>query len=106
MLVTKWVHVVEVETGQDTQGVVSDLEAQTMQSIRHLLSEVEVDDDDDDDSSPSDPNVAHVHSSVAAKLARYWAQFYDDTWVWGVTPRMGWVLRELANCYENNSSIS
>jgi hypothetical protein len=93
--VTKWTHVVEIETDQNN-GVIGELEAQTMQSIRHLLSEVEVDDD----------TSSQAHPSVAAKLARYWAEFYDDTWVWGVTPRMGWVLRELANCYENNSSVS
>ena len=59
-----------------------------MRTIRDLLSEFE-----DESSSPMD--------SLAAKLARFWASFYDDTWVWGVTPRMGWILRELANCYQN-----
>ncbi len=66
-----------------------------MRTISNLMAEVE------DDSSADQGNV-----SVAAKLTRYWAGFYDDTWVWGVTPRMGWVLRELANCYESNSPVS
>jgi len=106
LLVTKWVHVIEIETGQtqshegegEGEGEISDLEAQTMQTIRIFLAEVEVEVEADDDAATD-----HVHASLAAKLARYWAGFYDDTWVWGVTPRMGWVLRELANCYERNS---
>ena len=60
-----------------------------MQAIRNLLSELE--DGLDNETGPS----------LAAKLARYWAGFYDDTWVWGLTPRMGYILRELANCYES-----
>lgn len=90
---TKWVHVLEIETGQNNEGESSDLEAQTMQTVRNLLAEVD------------DEAADQVNASLAAKLARYWAGFYDDTWVWGVTPRMGWVLRELANCYERNSLL-
>ncbi|KIV83930.1 hypothetical protein PV11_05912 [Exophiala sideris] len=93
LLVTKWVHVIEIETAQSNGAFISELEDQTMRTIKSLLA------DFDDDSS----DQANV--SVAAKLARYWAGFYDDTWVWGVTPRMGWVLRELANCYESNSPV-
>jgi len=63
------------------------------------------------------------HTSAASELARMWAGFYEDTWVWGgmsskiartptklsstnifvlstVTPRIGWILRELGNAYE------
>ena len=72
----------------------SELEAQTMQAIRNLLSEVE------------DGFDTQVESSLAAKLARYWAGFYDDTWVWGVTPRMANILRELANSFESKLSTS
>ncbi|KIX05502.1 uncharacterized protein Z518_06374 [Rhinocladiella mackenziei CBS 650.93] len=92
LLVTKWVHAIEAETRRNNGGVISELEAQTMQSIRDLLVELEDD---------SDTQVV----SLAAKLARHWAGFYDDTWVWGVTPRMGWVLRELAHYYENDLAI-
>ena len=88
LLVTKWVHAIELETIQGSGAGTSELEAQTMQTIRNLLAEFE------------DDSCCQVQS-LAAKLARYWASFYDDTWVWGVTPRMGWILRELANCYEN-----
>ncbi|OAL17720.1 hypothetical protein AYO22_11376 [Fonsecaea multimorphosa] len=95
LLVTKWVHAIEVETrsGPDCQSI-SELETQTMQAIRNLLSELE------------DGLDNETGSSLAAKLARYWAGFYDDTWVWGLTPRMGYILRELANYYESKLGAS
>jgi hypothetical protein len=71
----------------------SELEDQTMQAIRNLVSEVE------------DGLDTEAGSSLAAALARYWAGFYDDTWVWGVTPRMANILRELATCYESKLSV-
>lgn len=97
---TKWVHALEVESTGSRAPTQSDLEAQTMQTIRNLLADLE-------DPAPDpggDEGTGHNYNvpSLAAKLARHWAGFYDDTWVWGVTPRMGWVLRELANCYESN----
>ena len=67
----------------------SELEGQTMQAIKNLLSEVE------------DGLETEEDCSLAASLARYWAGFYDDTWVWGVTPRMANILRELATSYES-----
>ncbi|KIW22291.1 uncharacterized protein PV07_12192 [Cladophialophora immunda] len=95
LLVTKWVHAIEVETRSSPDcGSTSELETQTMQAIRNLLSELE--DGFDNEFGPS----------LAAKLARYWAGFYDDTWVWGLTPRMGYILRELANCYESKLAAS
>ena len=65
-----------------------------MQAVRNLLSELD------------DGFDIEEHPSLAAKLARYWAGFYDDTWVWGVTPRMANVLRELADCYESKLTAS
>jgi hypothetical protein len=88
LLVTKWVHTIEVEMRAGTSGSISELEEQIMKSIRNFLSEIEDGLDDE------------VDCSLAAKLGRYWAGFYDDTWVWGVTPRMANILRELATCYE------
>ncbi len=87
LLVTKWVHALEVERAQGNGHLQTELETQTIESVRSLLAEFE------------DDSLDHV-DSLAAKLARYWASFYDDTWVWGVTPRMGWALRELAGCCE------
>ncbi|KAJ9603158.1 hypothetical protein H2200_012453 [Cladophialophora chaetospira] len=94
LLVTKWVHAIETETQSGKDSAMSELEAQTMQAIRNLLSEVE------------DGFDTQIESSLAAKLARYWAGFYDDTWVWGVTPRMANILRELANSFESRLSAS
>lgn len=88
LLVTKWVHAIETETRSGKGNPINELEGKTMQAVRNLLSELE--DGFEDEADPS----------LAAKLARYWAGFYDDTWVWGVTPRMANILRELANCYE------
>lgn len=89
LLVTKWVHVIETETAQ-TGGIITELEDQTMRTIRNLMSEFEF------ENASGDVALR----TVAAKLTMYWAKFYDDTWVWGVTPRMGFTLRELANVYE------
>src|ERR1700761_1664203 len=94
LLVTKWVHAIEIETRSDKGRPITELEGQTMQAIKNLLAEVE------------DGFDTEVDSSLAAKLARYWAAFYDDTWVWGVTPRMANILRELATCYEANLAAS
>ncbi|EXJ77119.1 hypothetical protein A1O3_10277 [Capronia epimyces CBS 606.96] len=90
LLVTKWLYAIELETRGGSTGTVGEREAQTMQSIRELLTDL--DDGAGDQAS----------GCLAAKLARYWAGFYDDTWVWGLTPRMGWALRELATCYESS----
>ncbi|KIW14344.1 hypothetical protein PV08_07126 [Exophiala spinifera] len=95
LLVTKWVHVIEIETSQ-AGGVITELEEQTMATIRNLTSEFEFENATGD----------IVFKTVAAKLTMYWAKFYDDTWVWGVTPRMGFTLRELASIYETNTPRS
>ncbi|KAK6385921.1 hypothetical protein LTS17_001493 [Exophiala oligosperma] len=92
LLVTKWVHVIEIETEQ-TGGIVTELEEQTMRTIRNLTSEFEF------EIAPGE----RAFRTVAAKLTMYWAKFYDDTWVWGVTPRMGFTLRELATVYETST---
>ncbi|KAF3808534.1 hypothetical protein GCG54_00006399 [Colletotrichum gloeosporioides] len=84
LLVTKWLYA--VECSYRTNEPVTPEEKQVLDSVRQLLSEV--------DSQKSQ------HLSLAAELARMWASIYDDTWVWGVAPRIGWVLRELANMYE------
>uniref|UniRef100_A0A0B7K3E6 Xylanolytic transcriptional activator regulatory domain-containing protein n=2 Tax=Bionectria ochroleuca TaxID=29856 RepID=A0A0B7K3E6_BIOOC len=89
LLVTKWVHAIETlqESGQATALE----EKQVLQNVRHLLSEVE-----------SEHARAH---SLAAALARVWANLYDDTWVWGVAPSIGWALRQLAIMYERDKAV-
>ncbi|KAI3551470.1 hypothetical protein CABS03_01528 [Colletotrichum abscissum] len=72
LLVTKWVHTVECL--QSTSGKTTPEETKVLDNVRYLLSQIDV------DRSPS--------CSLAADLARVWAGLYDDTWVWGVAPRI------------------
>ena len=44
-------------------------EMQNVQNVHNLLSEVGTE--------------VNVRTSLAAELTRFWASFYDDTWVWG-----------------------
>lgn len=57
-------------------------------------------------------------TSLAAEVVKLWADFFDDTWVWGskyllflvqditnystVTPRIGAVFRAMATIYESD----
>ncbi|KAK5094653.1 hypothetical protein LTS08_008509 [Lithohypha guttulata] len=70
----------------DKKGApITDHEREVLDKVRSLVEEEDYDGSD---------------ILLASNLARLWACFYDDTWVWGVTPRIGWVLRELGNAYE------
>jgi hypothetical protein len=40
--------------------------------------------------------------TLAAGVARVFSSYLEDTWVWGVTPRMGWVLGEFADFYDQD----
>jgi hypothetical protein len=86
LLVTKWVHGIEMDAIRGRSRIPSSQEEQLIQDMADLLSET------------GTPDHA---TSMAARLAEHWASYYDDTWVWGVTPRMGWILRALSNCYED-----
>ena len=63
-------------------------ETQLLGELRELLADLEVDFD------------MSGTMSLAAEITRVWAGFFDDTWVWGITPRMGGVMRQLADEYE------
>lgn len=64
---SKWAHVV---CGAQALGTELDNEErQLLQSISDMLREEETEPDD--------------RSPLAARLLRYWASFYEDTWVWG-----------------------
>ncbi|KAJ1324710.1 hypothetical protein MN608_09413 [Microdochium nivale] len=84
LLVTKWLHTVEMATltcdGPDPE------ETELVSLIKDLLDEA------DYDFSES--------RSLASGLARTWSSFLQDVWVWGITPRMGMILQELATEYE------
>ncbi|KAL2881476.1 hypothetical protein SGCOL_003042 [Colletotrichum sp. CLE4] len=88
LLVTKWVHTVECL--QSTNGETTSGELKVLGNVRYLLGQIDVD--------------CSQSCSLAADLARVWAGLYDDTWVWGVAPRMSWVLRELAQLYEQEAN--
>ena len=66
----------------------NEAEQQNLDNFRSLLEEV--------DSEYCDTG------SMAAEVARTWAGFLDDTWVWGITPKMGALLRMLGDAYEED----
>ncbi|KAB2569479.1 Respiration factor 2 [Lasiodiplodia theobromae] len=82
LFVSKWVHAVQMEGGAadgEEERIVAQLEG--------LLEEMEYGYDG--------------VGSLAAAVTRAWAGFLTDTWVWGVTPRMGYILMQLATAYDN-----
>lgn len=81
---TKWLHTVETRQLQGSEP--DNSEKQIIDKVRTLLAE-------EDDSAITGP-------SLAAELSRAWSFYYDDVWVWGVTPRMAQMLRQLADHYE------
>ncbi|PNS14175.1 hypothetical protein CAC42_6688 [Sphaceloma murrayae] len=93
LLFTKWVHRCEGLQMRAGRGVGKGLEEEEvvmLDKLRRLLRDACVDLD------------GRRVASMAGEMARLWASFYDDTWVWGVTPRVGFVLRELAVAYERD----
>ncbi|KAJ5936002.1 hypothetical protein N7454_005300 [Penicillium verhagenii] len=82
LLLTKWIHVLEITR---IDSPLNNDEAQIFRDLEALLVEMELKPDD---------KIAQM-GSMAAMLAGAWASFLDDTWVWGVTPKMGLVLRQL-----------
>jgi hypothetical protein len=97
LFVTKWVHILEthsflLSTPSSTSALagippIAAEELTNMQNLRMLLAEV-------------DSEYREGKSSLAAEVVRTWAEFLDDTWVWGATPRMGTVLRALGKVYD------
>jgi hypothetical protein len=78
LLLTKWLHAIELRQRQGLH--VLDAETHIIQKVCSMLRE-------EDDLVASKP-------SLAAALARSWAGYYDDTWVWGITLKMGQLLRQ------------
>ncbi|KAM5374825.1 hypothetical protein ACJZ2D_006319 [Fusarium nematophilum] len=84
LFVTKWVHSVEIDK---LNGIpASDAEEGFLANIRDILEEADYDLDES--------------KSLAAGVARTWGLFLQDVWVWGITPRMGAILDQLAMAYE------
>jgi hypothetical protein len=67
LLVSKWAHVV---SGMRALGIeLDDDEHELLGRVSDMLEQGETELDD--------------NSPIAARLLRYWATFYEDTWVWG-----------------------
>ncbi|KAK6199108.1 hypothetical protein LQW54_010090 [Pestalotiopsis sp. IQ-011] len=88
LFVTRWVHLLEMD---ELRGIeLNPDEKQLMTTLRDLLQEVDY-----------DPGSGE---SLAAALARTFAWFLKDVWVWSITPRMGAVLEQLGTAYERAQS--
>ncbi|MAD84532.1 MAG: hypothetical protein CL912_16360 [Deltaproteobacteria bacterium] len=87
LLLTKWVHA--KETLQHRGITLDEADTKIIQRVRDMLAE--------------DIETNDVETSLAATLTRSWADFYDDTWIWGVTPKLGRILRQLAKHYESKA---
>jgi hypothetical protein len=78
-----------IETQQHLPGhAANEAEQKNLDNFRSLLEEVDAE--------------YYDTGSMAAEVARTWAWFLDDTWVWGITPKMGAVLRMLGDAYEED----
>ncbi|KAL1614309.1 hypothetical protein SLS54_009876 [Diplodia seriata] len=102
LFVSKWVHAVQMESATQPPD---DEEDKILTQMKGLLDEMECE--------------YNGSGSLAAAVTRAWAGFLTDTWVWGgefsciyasnvqtltftVTPRMGYILMQLAIAYENS----
>ena len=82
LFVTKWIHAMEM---QQQELPPNQEEMRNLVNFRELLAEVDSD--------------YKGFGSLAGEVTRIWAGFLDDTWVFGITPRMGKVLRQLSNAF-------
>lgn len=115
LLITKWVHSIELDILNNAQP--SSVEQELLDFIKEALEEVEYD---------------HSEScSLAAGVARTWGLALQDVskgvhntikptlldsllifvgflkvWVWGITPRMGSALGLLADAYERVGKVN
>ncbi|KAF5981670.1 zinc finger protein [Fusarium coicis] len=84
LLVTKWTHHVEMDLVRNTP--IDPKELKLFNNIKVLLVEAGYD--------------LTESISVAAGVARTWSWYLKDTWYWGITPRMGDILEQLAKAVE------
>jgi hypothetical protein len=85
LLATKWVHTLEVSQLENppTQD-----ELMIISNFRDLLSEADSDYDG--------------YGSLAGEILGVWASLMDDTWTWGITPRMAQVMRKLSTAFKED----
>lgn len=67
LLASKWAHVV-----CGAQALGNELDNEERELLRSMADMLREEEAEPGDSSP-----------LAARLLRYWASFYEDTWVWG-----------------------
>ncbi|GIZ49117.1 hypothetical protein CKM354_001215600 [Cercospora kikuchii] len=84
LVVTKWLHT--VERARASGHPLSQDELDLLEHITKFFERVE--------------GQVTPPKSVASHAARFLASFYEDTWVWGVTARMGKALQTLADIVE------
>ncbi|KAL2205518.1 hypothetical protein CC79DRAFT_1399653 [Sarocladium strictum] len=84
LLVTKWTHHVEMDLLRKISIEPNELEL--FSDVQEFLVKAEYD--------------LTESISVAAGVARTWSWFLKDVWLWGITPRMGSILEQLAKAFE------
>lgn len=67
LIIAKWIH--SVERARRVDGAVGQDELELFNHMARFLGRVEA--------------QSHPPVSVAANISRFWAGFYEDTWVWG-----------------------
>ncbi|KAF4775167.1 hypothetical protein HER10_EVM0007340 [Colletotrichum scovillei] len=90
LLVSKWAQSIEQDEIAGVQPIQSELELLAL--IRETLDEAECD--------------IGEGTTLAAGIARTWGWFLSDVWVWGITPRMGGILNQLADAYQDGYDAS
>ncbi|KAG7038941.1 cytochrome p450 [Colletotrichum scovillei] len=88
--VSKWAQSIEQDEIAGVQPIQSELELLAL--IRETLDEAECD--------------IGEGTTLAAGIARTWGWFLSDVWVWGITPRMGGILNQLADAYQDGYDAS
>ena len=84
LLLTKWVHTVEIA---DPLAQPNADEREILDRLKALLAETDSEYD--------------ATRSLAATVAHVSSAFLNDVWVWGVTPKMGNILQELAFAFDD-----
>ncbi|SCO31860.1 uncharacterized protein FFMR_02199 [Fusarium fujikuroi] len=84
LLVTKWTHYVEMDLVRNTP--IHPKELKLFNNVKELLVDAEYD--------------LTESISVAAGVARTWSWYLKSAWFWGITPRMGDILEQLAKTFE------
>ncbi|KAI0121269.1 hypothetical protein BJ170DRAFT_588186 [Xylariales sp. AK1849] len=85
ILLCKWIHCIET---LGVQGAPTEAEARLIKQVKEALEDMD--------------NGYDEGRSLAAAVARAWAFFLNDVWVWGITARLGQNLVELSHLYESS----